>query len=162
MEVILEKAIQLRKDNKPEEALSLLKELDLNYPKNPEVNYQIAWTCDFMGKEKEAVPYYKNAIEFGLKGDELKGAYLRLGSTLRCPGEYKDSLNVFNEALTKFPNERPLKVFKALTLYNLEDYQSSIHELLTQLLDTTSDENIKVYEKALRFYSDKLNDTWRD
>jgi len=40
--------------------------------------------------------------------------------------------------------------------------QGAVGELLIQLLDTTSDKEIKAYEKALRFYSDKLEKTWRD
>ena len=52
------------------------------------------------------------------------------------------------------------KVFRALTLYNLCNFKSATSELLIQLVDTTSDSSIQSYDRALRFYSDKLDQTW--
>ena len=54
-----------------------------------------------------------------------------------------------------------MKVFRALTLHNLGKSESAIEQILIQLLDTTEDISIKSYEKALRFYSDKLTETWK-
>jgi hypothetical protein len=53
----LNEAIQFRKDNKPDQALTILSELLKANPNDPAINYQMAWTCDFMGKESEAVPW---------------------------------------------------------------------------------------------------------
>lgn len=82
MEDKLLKAIQLRKDNKPDQALALLTELLESNPDDPTINYQVAWTCDFMGKESEAVPFYEKAISNELAGEDRKGAMLGLGSTV--------------------------------------------------------------------------------
>jgi tetratricopeptide (TPR) repeat protein len=160
MKTKLAEAIALRKSNKPEEALSILKELLQSNPEDPVVNYQMAWTCDFMGKESEAVPYYEKAISNGLTEDR-SGAMLGLGSTYRCLGEYEKSLKVFDQAVKEFPENRSLKVFRAVTLYNLGKSEESVSQLLIQLLDTTNDSSIKSYDRALRFYSDKLNETWK-
>lgn len=157
----LDQAIALRKQNMPEEAITLLKSLLQTHPNDPDVNYQMAWTCDFMGKESEAVPYYEKAISSGLKEDR-DGAMLGLGSTYRCLGEYDKSLKVFDQALAEFPDHRAIKVFRALSLYNLGRAEDSVSQLLIQLLDTTGDSSIKSYERALRFYSDKLNETWKE
>jgi tetratricopeptide (TPR) repeat protein len=157
----IEEAMQLRKDKKPDQALVILTELLKINPKDPIVNYQMAWTCDFMGKESDAVPFYEKAISNGLYGENRKGAMLGLGSTYRCLGEYEKSLKVFDQAVVEFADDRSLKVFRALTLYNLGKAEDSVSELLVQLLDTTNDQSIKAYEKALRFYSDKLNETWK-
>jgi tetratricopeptide (TPR) repeat protein len=153
-------AIELRKNKKPEEAIKILVELLQSSPNDPDINYQMEWTCDFMGKESEAVPYYEKAIANGLKEDRL-GAMLGLGSTYRCLGEYEKSLMIFNQGVSEFPDDRALKVFRALTLYNLGKAEESVSQLLIQLLDTTNDEAIKSYEGAFRFYSDKLNETWK-
>lgn len=160
MKAKLEKAIQLRKANKPEEAMVLLNEILQIYPSDPDVNYQMAWTCDFMGKESEAVQYYEKAISNGLIEDR-SGAILGLGSTYRCLGEYEKSLMMLDQGIQEFPENRVLKVFRALTLYNLGKPEESVNQLLIQLIDTTSDASIKSYDKALRFYSDKLNQTWK-
>lgn len=156
----LEKAIQLRKADKGDEALATLKQLLLSHPEDPLLNYQAAWTCDYLGKESEAVPFYEKALEKGLSGEDKEGAMLGLGSTYRCLGRYQDSLSLFNKAVEEFPDSRQFKVFRALTLHNLKRHDESVEELLIQLLDTTADESIRSYEKALRFYSDKLNETW--
>lgn len=156
----IEEAKLLRKNKKPEEAMSILKTLLQSNPKDPDLNYQIAWTCDSMGKESEAAPYYEKAIANGLS-DGRDGAFLGLGSTYRCLGEYEKSLKVFDQAIKEFPENRSLKVFRALTLYNLGKSEESVSQLLIQLIDTTSDPSIKLYEGALRFYSDKLNETWK-
>jgi tetratricopeptide (TPR) repeat protein len=160
MKTKLSEAIELRKNNKPEEAMSILKTLLRSNPNDPDINYQLAWTCDFMGKESEAAPYYEKAIANGLVEDR-EGAMLGLGSTYRCLGEYKKSLKIFDQGIGEFPENRSLKVFRALTLYNLGQSEESVSQLLIQLIDTTNDRSIKLYEKALRFYSDKLNETWK-
>ncbi len=156
----LAEAIALRKNNKPEEAISLLTTLLQSFPNDPDVNYQMAWTCDFMGKESEAAPFYEKAIANGLVEDR-SGAMLGLGSTYRCLGEYEKSLKVFDQGIAEFPDNRSLKVFRALTLHNLGKSEDSIGVLLIQLLDTTGDQSIKMYDKALRFYSNKLSETWK-
>lgn len=157
----IEKAIQLRKDGKPDQALILLAELLKASPNDPIINYQMAWTCDFMGKESEAVPFYEKAIANGLSGEDRKGAMLGLGSTYRCLGEYQKSLKIFDQATNEFSEELSLKVFRALTLHNLGKSEESIRQLLIPLLDTTNDLSIKSYDKALRFYSDKLSEKWK-
>ncbi len=156
----LAEAIELRKNSRPEEAMSILKELLRSNPNDPDINYQMAWTCDFMGRESEAVPFYESAIANGLKEDR-SGAMLGLGSTYRSLGEYEKSLKIFDQAVQEFPEERALKVFRALTLYNLGKAEESVSQLLIQLIDTTSDASLKSYDRALRFYSDKLNETWK-
>ena len=104
--------------------------------------------------------HYEKAISNGLIEDR-SGAILGLGSTYRCLGEYEKSLVTLDQGIQEFPENRVLKVFRALTLYNLGKSEESVNQLLIQLIDTTSDASIKSYDKALRFYSDKLNQTWK-
>jgi tetratricopeptide (TPR) repeat protein len=159
MKTELDKAIELRNEKKPDEAIKLLELLLRSHPENPDINYQMAWTFDSIGKEADAAPFYEKAIANGLVTDR-EGAMLGLGSTYRCLGDYKKSLRMFDMAISEFPENRALKVFRALTLFNLNDSESAVGQLLLQLLDTTSDSSIKSYERALRFYSDKLRETW--
>jgi tetratricopeptide (TPR) repeat protein len=156
----IKKVIGLRDSKNFEEALKLVLSLLSDSPNDPEINYQTAWTYDCLGEESKAAPYYENAIKLGLKGKSLKGAFLGLGSTYRCLGRYQDSIKIFDEAIKIFPEENSLRVFRALCLYNLGDFEHSVSELLTLLLNTTNDSDIKSYEKALRFYSNRLNETW--
>ncbi len=156
----LTQAIQLRNENKCEEALVILKKLLESHPLDPDINYQTAWTCDRLGNESEAAPFYETALSNGLTTDR-HGAYLGLGSTYRCLGEYKKSLQTLDQAIVEFPDDRSLKVFRALTNYNLGSFEASVQELLVQLIETTDDSSIQMYKRALHFYSDKLNQTWK-
>ncbi|MES3037642.1 MAG: tetratricopeptide repeat protein [Bdellovibrionota bacterium] len=156
----LQRAIALRKDGHSGEALVILSVLLQNHPEDPTLNYQTAWTYDSLGKEREAVPFYEKALAIGLSSEDRKGALLGLGSTCRCLGQYQKSSDVFSRAIKEFPEDRSFKVFNAITLYNLNQSREAVSQLLIELIETTSDPSIKKYEKALRFYSDKLDQTW--
>lgn len=128
-------------------------------PHDPEIQYQTAWTYDSLGEESKAVPHYEAALAGGLVRDR-EGAFVGLGSTYRCLGQYEKARRIFDQALVEFPQNRALQVFRAMTLHNLGEHESAMSHLLVLLVDTTSDPAIRSYEKALRFYSDKLSQTW--
>lgn len=156
----LASAMRLREDKKHEEARKLLLELHTEFPDDPQVNYQCAWIHDLLGLEREAIPFYEKAVQTGLSGDDLKGALLGMGSTYRCIGEYQKAREMFQRALELFPENHEYKVFLAMTLHNLKEHTKAMELLLTSLLDTTKDDGILGYERALRFYADKLDETW--
>ncbi|MFZ5353509.1 MAG: tetratricopeptide repeat protein [Bacillota bacterium] len=156
----IEKAILLRESDKAEEAIYILKSVITINERDPIANYQCAWCHDVLGRETEAVPYYEAAIENGLAGEALEGAYLGLGSTYRAIGEYEKSKSVFEEGMKKFPDNLDLQVFYAMTLYNLGQYSRAMEILLRIIADTSEDKNIKTYSWAIEFYSDKLDSRW--
>jgi len=156
----LSSAIQLRESKKYEEARELLLALNAEFPNDPQVNYQCAWIHDLLGREREAVPFYEKAVETGLSGEDLQGALLGMGSTYRCIGDYEKAKETFERALEVFPDHHEFKVFLAMTLYNFGEYAEAMELLLNSLADTSNDEGIIRYQHAIRFYSDKLNDTW--
>lgn len=156
----LEEVIRLRQAEQYDEALQRLEALLTADPNDPLVNYHCAWTHDAMGDENGAVPFYKRAIENGLAGDDLKGAFLGLGSTYRCLGRYEESAQVLRQAIQQFPGVRQFEVFLALTLYNLGEHASAMELLVKNLAETSEDETIKRYRRALLFYADKLDQTW--
>ena len=156
----IREAVELRRAGQAQEARQLLETCLIDDPSHAGANYQMAWTCDSLGLEKETAPYYEKAIANGLSGEELRGAMLGLGSTYRCLGLYEDSKRVLDQAVLKFPEDRAFRVFRALTMYNLGAADLAVGTLLIELLDTTSDASILLYKKALRFYADKLDETW--
>jgi tetratricopeptide (TPR) repeat protein len=156
----LASAIKLRELENREEARQLLLELHSEFPEDPQVNYQCAWIHDLIGLEREAIPFYEKAIQTGLNGNDLKSALLGMGSTYRCIGEYQKSIDTFQQALTLFPNSHEFNVFLAMAYYNIREYSKAMELLLSSLADTSSDEGILRYQRAIRFYSDKLDQTW--
>ena len=47
-----------------------------------------------------------------------------------------------------------------MAYYNIREYSKAMELLLNSLADTSSDEGILSYQRAIRFYSDKLDQTW--
>ena len=156
----LASAINLRESEHPEEARRLLLQLHTEFPNDPQVNYQCAWIHDLLGLEREAIPFYEKALETGLSGDDLKGALLGMGSTYRCLGEYQKSIETFRYALALFPDCHEFKVFLGMAHYNIGEYAKAMEILLNSLADTSGDKGILRYQRAIRFYSDKLDQTW--
>jgi tetratricopeptide (TPR) repeat protein len=156
----LRSAIHFRETEKHEEARLLLLQLHAEFPDDPQVNYQCAWIHDLLGLEREAIPFYEKAIQAGLSGEDLKSALLGMGSTYRCIGEYQRSIDTFNRALTLFPGSHEFNVFLAMAYYNVHDYARAVELLLSTLADTSSDAGVLRYRRAIRFYSDKLDQIW--
>ena len=156
----LASAIQLRESEKYEEARQLLLALHAELPNDPQVNYQCAWIHDVLGLEREAIPFYEKAIQSGLSEADLKSALLGMGSTYRCIGQYQKSIETFQRALTLFPDSYEFNVFLGMSYYNIGEHAKAMELLLNSLADTSSAEGILRYQRAIRFYSDKLDQTW--
>ncbi|MBZ6486609.1 hypothetical protein CCZ20_22470 [Priestia aryabhattai] len=157
----LDKALALRKNGNHQDSNELLIKLVKEFPDNALYNYQCAWSFDVLGEEEKAVPFYENAIKIGLPSKDMEGAILGLGSTYRALGEYEKSKDIFLKGTELFPDNHVIKVFYSMTLYNLKEHSQAMELILKCLLNTTNDNEILSYKKALHFYSDKLDQTWK-
>lgn len=156
----LNQAIKFRELGQLEKSNNVLNELVQSFPTDAYINYQCAWSFDVMGEESKAVPYYEKAIELGLSGKDLEGAIIGLGSTYRTLGKYEKSHDIFIKGLELYPNNQAIKVFFSMTLYNLHKHSSAMEILLNSLVQTSTNEDIQRYKRALTFYADKLDETW--
>ncbi|MGG0333367.1 tetratricopeptide repeat protein [Priestia aryabhattai] len=157
----LDKALALRKNGNHKESNELLSELVKEFPDHALYNYQCAWSFDILGEEEKAVSFYENAIKIGLPSKDMEGAVLGLGSTYRALGEYEKSKDIFLKGMELFPDNHVIKVFYSMTLYNLKEHSKAMELILKCLLNTTNDNEILSYKRALNFYSDKLDQTWK-
>ena len=153
-------ADKLRAKDRHEEARQLLVKLAAEFPTNPVVQYKTACVHDFVGLEREAIPYYHAAIENDLPEADLRAAYLGLGSTYRTLGQYAESKKILLEGLSHFPEANEMKIFLAMTLFNLGENHEAVSSLLKVIVETTSDEEIKNFERAIQFYAEDLNKKW--
>ena len=140
----------------------LLLELRTELPDDPRVAVLTAWTHDSLGLEEEAAEHYEAALAAGLAGEDLRGALLGLGSTYRTLGRDDDSERIFRRGLEEFPDFRPFRVFRAMLQYNRGEAREAVRELITVLLETTSDPAIQRYRRALEGYSEDLDRSWLD
>jgi tetratricopeptide (TPR) repeat protein len=142
------------------DAENLLLQLISADPQDGLAHYHMAWTCDAQGKERAAVPYYETAIRLGLPDEALRGALLGLGSTYRTLGEYAKSAEILRQGLARFPEAAEFAAFLAMTLYNLNQPAQAVGLLLKTLADTSRDEGVIKYRRAILYYHDKLDLIW--
>lgn len=161
MEKELDRAIALRKNGNYKESNELIIKLVKEFPDNASINYQCAWSFDLLGEEAKAVPFYENGIKIGLPSMEMEGALLGLGSTYRTLGEYEKSKSTLLKGIELFPNNKAIRTFYSMTLYNLNEHSKAMELLLKCLIETTKDAEIISYKKAIDFYSDKLDEVWK-
>lgn len=163
----LAEAIQLRETGRArqdqvmlEQARTLLLDLAAAYPDDAEITFQTAVVHDNLGLERESIPFYVRALELGLSGPDLERAYLGLGSTYRSLGEYQKAEETLRRGVKEFPDNRALQVFLAMTLYNTQQYKEAMELVLTNLLETTSDEKLQYFKRPLLYYATHLDETW--
>jgi tetratricopeptide (TPR) repeat protein len=153
-------AIALRDGGHATEALPTFVSLSERHPDSAEVQYHTAWCHDCLGREGEAVPFYERALALGLTGDDRAGAFLGLGSTHRTLGHYDQALAILEQGVQAFPDDRGLQVFLAMARYNAGQSKAAVSALLLMLADTTGDEGIRRYDRAIRLYAEDLDRTW--
>ncbi|HEX6946159.1 MAG TPA: tetratricopeptide repeat protein [Acidimicrobiia bacterium] len=138
---------------------TLLGELEAS-PDDPKLNHLVACAYDSEGLEREAVPHYLRAIDGGLDEEDLRSAYLGLGSTYRALGSYEEALATFDRGLEVFPGAPEMRAFRAMALHNLGRSEEAVSELLKVLAEHAEDEHVQGYRRAIEFYADRLSETW--
>jgi tetratricopeptide (TPR) repeat protein len=150
----------LRQSGQHDEARTVLLGLMAATPDDALLQYETACVHDALGFEHEAVPFYQRALELGLDPPTTRSALLGLGSTYRALGEYEAAIATLQRGLALFPDGHEFATFLAMAQYNVGEYNQAIRSLLHTLLATTADANIIGYARALRFYADRLDETW--
>lgn len=136
--------------------LPRLKSLDARHPNVAEIAHQLAWTCDTLGRHAEALPYYEKAVALGLPPNELSGALIGLGSTLRALGQLERSAEVLRSGSAQFPDNAEFSVFLALTLQAQGRSAEALRLALDTLCATTEDPGLTAYQRAIRHAAEKL------
>ncbi|HKB56862.1 MAG TPA: tetratricopeptide repeat protein [Lacunisphaera sp.] len=152
----LDAIVGARAHGQAEEIFPRLQKLDARHPNVAEINHQLAWTCDVLDRAADALPYYEKAIALGLPPNELSGALLGLGSTLRNLGQLERSTEVLRSGKTQFPDNAEFDVFLALTLYQQGRHAEALQRVLNTLCDTTDDPGLTAYQRAIRHAASKL------
>jgi len=146
----LDAIVGARAHGQSEEIFPRLQKLDRQYPNVAEINYQLGWTCDVLGRETDALPYYEKSIALGLAPNELSGALIGLGSTLRTLGQFDRSAEVLLSGKIQFPENREFDAFLALTFHAQGRHGDAMRLLVDTLCDTTEDAGLTAYQRALR------------
>lgn len=152
----LDAIVGARAHGQSEEIFPRLQKIDSRYPNVAEINYQLAWTCDVLGRTAEALPLYEKAVALGLPPNELSGALIGLGSTLRALAQFERSAEVLRSGKAQFPDNTEFDVFLALTLHAKGEHANALRLVLDTLCDTTEDPGLTAYQRAIRHAAAKL------
>jgi len=155
-----ERAATLRAEGRGEEARAVLLELRAAFPDDAQVTLETAYVHDSLGYEEDAVRHYEAALAGELGDDERRGALLGLGSTFRALGRDTDSDRTLREGIERYPDDNALRAFHALTSYSLGRHADAVRSLVEVLLETTADERVTRYRRALLAYADDLDRSW--
>ncbi|HCD2062324.1 TPA: tetratricopeptide repeat protein [Serratia marcescens] len=148
---------QLKTQGSYQEATALaLRQLTAE-PEAAMLHFQLACLYDVQGLEQQAIPCYLAALARDLPPAQRREAWLGLGSTYRALGEYSASLRAFDDGLAEFPQANELMLFRAMALYNLGENKRAVTDLLLLLADTSSDPDIRGYQRAIRHYAADLS-----
>ncbi|WP_054754753.1 tetratricopeptide repeat protein [Piscibacillus salipiscarius] len=110
--------------------------------------------------EPQAIGFYKQALELGLEGEMRRDALLCLGSSYRAVGLYEQARETLEIGMSEYPDYNAFYIFFAMTLYNLGDTDLAMEFVLKKLLETTDDESIKQFSRALDFYASRLDEVF--
>lgn len=153
----LQRARDLRRDEEFEHSQELLLELLDEYPDDPMILFEVGGSYDVLGEEKQAIPYYREALDAGLAGDERQECLICLGSSLRVVGEYEDAVACLEQAVDEYPTRNSGRAFLALAHYSNGRPDEAVRLLLDLLLSTTNDADIRSFADALEYYRDNLD-----
>jgi len=120
------------------------------FPNVAEIHYQLGWTFDVLDRPAEARPHYEKSVALGLAPNELAGALIGLGMTLRALGETRRASDVLRTARAQFPDNREIDAFLALALHANGEHGEAVSLLINALCDTTEDPGITAHQRALR------------
>lgn len=124
---------------------------------HPQLLFKVASLYDTLGQEQQAIPFYQAAIKHHLGGKDLRDAYLGLGSIYRALGRYQESLETFDEGLSRFPEANDIRMFRAMTLYNLGYAKQAVSQLLLLMTENDTSQEINRYKKVIAHYCDDLD-----
>ena len=162
LEQNIERAAVLRKALQLTEAMAILLDLHKQSPLSAKVNYELAGIYDCQGLEEDAIPFYERAIELGLRGDDLRGCLLGLGSSYRCLEQYSDAVRILEKGLAAFPDAEEFKVFLALSFYNLGEHREAVSLLLTHIGEHTAHKGVKRYQRSILNYAMQPDPPYND
>ena len=159
-EETIQQARKLRRADELEESQQLLLNLLQIHEEDALVLYEVGGSYDVLGEEKEAIPYYQQAIDHGLDGDDLQECLVCLGSSQRNVGDFEEAVETLEEAADQFPDNNSSRAFLALAYYSDGQDDKAVQILLDLLLKTTKDKDILAFANALDYYKDNLDEVW--
>ena len=120
---------------------------------DPDALYEWASVHDFLGREADAVPLYRAALDAGLAGDRRPQAVIQLASSLRNTGDAAAAIELLQDVPDDAPTGAAAKAFLALALHDAGRADEALRVALNALAPT-----LPLYRRAVSTYADALID----
>lgn len=151
------RAIALRDASQHTEALTILLDLNNANPDDAKVNYELASTFGAEGVKDEAIGFYEHAIECGLQGEELRCAFIRLGSLYCVVGRFGDAARLLQRGAAIYPDAPEFDVFLAMARYHVGDHQEAMRLLLNHIAEHSSEPATQMHKQAISHAAEHLD-----
>lgn len=139
-------------DSKADVALTAMKGLVDERPStDPDALYEWASVHDFLGREAEAIPLYRAALEAGLSGNREPQAVIQLASSLRNVGEPQAAIDLLDGRPQDAVTGSAGQAFLVLALYDAGQPRAALQVALRSLAPT-----LPLYRGAILSYADEL------
>ncbi len=117
---------------------------------SPRVLLASAFQLDRRGREREAIPRYKEAIALGLSDALLREALICLSSSLETVGKAKEAIRYLRRAKNMWPNDAVIDLFLASALRSQGNIEGSLSVLAAALLCRTRGRRVESYLPVIR------------
>lgn len=117
---------------------------------DPRALFELACAHDFVGREAEAVPLYRQALDAGLDAEHRPLAVIQLASSLRNVGEAAQAVALL-EAMPDDAHASGRDAFLALALHDAARPTDALAVALRRLAPT-----LPGYGRAVAAYADEL------
>jgi tetratricopeptide (TPR) repeat protein len=139
-------------DSKPHAAITEMKSLVQEQPAgDPDATYEWASIHDFLGREAEAIPLYREALDNGLSGDRRQRAFIQLASSLRNVGDAQAAVELLQGLEPDTLTGDASRAFLALALHDVGQHDAALRVALKALAPT-----LPLYGRAISAYADEL------
>ncbi|KAF0258615.1 tetratricopeptide repeat protein [Clavibacter michiganensis] len=143
-------------DERADETVAAMRALAAERPADdPRALFELACAHDFVGREAEAVPLYRAAIDGGLDPEHRPLAVIQLASSLRNVGEAEQAVALL-EAMPDDAHAPGRDAFLALALHDAGRPTEALAVALRRLAATLPE-----YGRAVAAYADELTECGR-
>jgi tetratricopeptide (TPR) repeat protein len=118
---------------------------------DPDALYEWASVHDFLGRETDAIPLYRTALDHGLASPRLQQAVIQLASSLRNIGHADEAAEILMKAHSDDVVGDAAQAFLALALHDCGRYDEALRVALRALART-----LPFYGRSITAYADEL------
>ncbi|MEU4689372.1 tetratricopeptide repeat protein [Actinoplanes sp. NPDC023714] len=118
---------------------------------DPDAVYEWASVHDFLGREADAVPLYRRALDAGLRPPRRQQAIVQLGSSLRNIGRPDEAVALLSAQQPDDVVGDAARAFLALALHDSGRTEEALRVALRALAAT-----LPLYGRAVSAYADEL------